>query len=86
VLGPADRGPVRAIFSSRVMIWLGLLSYGIYIWHEAWQDKWLEHTGDPMFGSPFWPMLAVTLVLTLASATVSWYLVEKPALRFKGRR
>ena len=86
VLGPADRGPVRAIFSSRIMIWLGLVSYGIYIWHEAWQDKWLEHTGDPMFGSPFWPMLAVTLVLTLASAAVSWYLVEKPALRFKGRR
>ena len=75
-----------AIFSSRIMIWLGLVSYGIYIWHEAWQDKWLEHTGDPMFGSPFWPMLGVTLVLTLASAAISWYLVEKPALRFKGRR
>ena len=86
VLGPADRGPVRGIFSSRIMIWLGLVSYGIYIWHEAWQDKWLERTGDPMFGSPFWPMLGVTLVLTLASAAISWYLVEKPALRFKGRR
>ena len=86
VLGPADRGPVRGIFSSRIMIWLGLVSYGIYIWHEAWQDKWLEHTGDPMFGSPFWPMLGVTLILTLASAAISWYLVEKPALRFKGRR
>jgi peptidoglycan/LPS O-acetylase OafA/YrhL len=86
VLGPSDRGPVHRVFSNRLMVWLGLLSYGIYIWHEAWQDKWLEHTGDPMFRSPFWPMLGATLVLTLASAAVSGYLIEKPALRFKGRR
>jgi peptidoglycan/LPS O-acetylase OafA/YrhL len=86
VLGPSDRGPVKALLRNRVMVWLGLTSYGIYIWHEAWQDKFLEWTGDPMFRSPFWPMLAVTLVLTLASAAVSWYLVERPALLLKGRR
>jgi peptidoglycan/LPS O-acetylase OafA/YrhL len=77
---------VHSIFGNRVMLWLGLISYGIYIWHEAWQDKYIGWVGDKPFLSPFWPMLAVTLVLTLASATVSWYVVEKPALRLKGRR
>jgi peptidoglycan/LPS O-acetylase OafA/YrhL len=86
VFGPARRGIVHSIFSNRLMIWLGLISYGIYIWHEAWQDKYLTWTGDQPFLSPFWPMLAATLALTLASAAVSWYLVERPALRLKGRR
>jgi peptidoglycan/LPS O-acetylase OafA/YrhL len=86
VLGRSEGGPVAALFRNRVMIWLGLTSYGIYIWHEAWQDKYLGWVGDPMFRSPFWPMLGVTVVLTLVSAAVSWYLVERPALLLKGRR
>jgi peptidoglycan/LPS O-acetylase OafA/YrhL len=86
VFGPQDRGLVPRLFANPVLIWLGLTSYGTYIWHEAWQERYLRWAGDEIFRSPFWQMLVVTIVLTLASAALSWYLVERPALLLKGRR
>jgi peptidoglycan/LPS O-acetylase OafA/YrhL len=86
VFGPQGRGVVQSIFANRVMLYLGLISYGIYIWHEAWQDKYLTWTHGKPFQSAFWPMLGVTLGLSVASATLSWFVIEKPALRLKGRR
>ena len=75
-------GPVRALFENPLVVWLGLVSYGIYIWHEAWQDVYLRWTDEGVFQSRFWQMLVFTVVLSTASAAVSWYLVERPALRY----
>jgi peptidoglycan/LPS O-acetylase OafA/YrhL len=36
-----------------------------------------------MFLAPFWQMLGVTVGLSIVVAAASWYLVERPALRFK---
>ena len=55
----------------------------IYIWHEAWQDLFLRWFHQRAFVTPFWQMLGFTVALTLVSAAISWYLVEKPALRLK---
>jgi peptidoglycan/LPS O-acetylase OafA/YrhL len=86
VFGPQHETLVRKFLRWRPVAYLGLISYGIYIWHEAWQDKWLHWRHDRIFLSPFWQMLGATLVLTLASAAASWYLVERPALRWSHRR
>ncbi len=65
--------------SSRVLVAAGTVSYGIYLWHflfierlSATQLWWTEGTN-----------LVLVLVLTLAVATGSWLVVERPLLRMK---
>lgn len=72
---------------SRPLAALGLVSYGVYLWH------WLVVHGIEIaagraapFGGPLGAPLAVTvtLIATLPFAILSWYLVESPALRLAG--
>ena len=62
-----------------VLRYLGRISYGIYIWQGFWQSTgpydqvhWLQRP----------PQSVVVILLT---ATMSWYLVERPFLRWKAR-
>ncbi|MEI7886469.1 MAG: acyltransferase [Actinomycetes bacterium] len=85
VLARSNRGLVTATAANPVAIWLGLVSYGIYIWHEAWQDIYLRLTDQQGLNANFLQMLLFTLALTMLSATISWYVVEKPAIRWGAR-
>jgi peptidoglycan/LPS O-acetylase OafA/YrhL len=40
---------------------------------------------DELFQTPYWQVVLPALVLTIATATVSYWLVEKPFLRLKDR-
>lgn len=82
VLARARSGPVTALFANPLMVWLGLVSYGIYIWHEAIQDLYLRVTDQPALGSSFRGMLVVTVVVSVVLAAISWYVVERPAMRW----
>jgi peptidoglycan/LPS O-acetylase OafA/YrhL len=80
-------GVVQRLLANRVLAWLGLISYGIFLWHAPIVFK-LETTGLgrlPLPGRPV-AIAAVTLALTLALATLSYYVVERPLLRLKDRR
>jgi peptidoglycan/LPS O-acetylase OafA/YrhL len=80
-------------------VWLGLVSYGIYLWHEEALDIYLKRYHRVAFqsGSAWhwtWPlgiqpsfgeMVVFMLALTIPIAAASYYLVERPALRLKGR-
>jgi len=61
----------------------GDLSYGIYIY--AWP---VQQIGVALLGrqTPYLALLFITILVTLVLAAASWYLVERPALRFKPRR
>jgi peptidoglycan/LPS O-acetylase OafA/YrhL len=56
----------------------GDLSYGIYLWHMGalllLQTWWRE--------APPWPFALAVLGLTLALSAASWFLVERPAIRW----
>ncbi len=81
------RGAIRRFLSARVMVWLGLISYGIYLWHEAWLTIYLRWRGFAFGGNGrLLEFLAITLVLTIPAAALSYYLIERPALRLKTRR
>jgi peptidoglycan/LPS O-acetylase OafA/YrhL len=85
VFGPQDRGSsrIRAFLQTRVMVYLGLISYGIYLWHEGWIDRYLQWTGVPAFATygsdiPFrWHTNSVisvpwfTFVLAVAALTIA---------------
>jgi peptidoglycan/LPS O-acetylase OafA/YrhL len=85
VFGPQPRGVVRRFLASPPMYALGLVSYGIYIWHQAWLGKALTWTGGTLFDAELWKVAGLGFVCTVATATASYLLVEKPILRVKDR-
>ena len=64
------------------MVWLGLVSYGVYLWHFSIAYA----VGEGGANESFWPTLVFTLGLAIPLGAVSWYLVERPMMRFKYRR
>jgi len=67
------------ILASRPALTVGRWSYGVFIWHLAVLSIVFPVFGIPAFGGHFWFVLAVTIVLSLAVASVSYALVEEPA-------
>jgi peptidoglycan/LPS O-acetylase OafA/YrhL len=83
VFGPPNRGVIRRFLTNGVVVWLGLISYGIYLWHEAALDAYSRWTDTLPFAGNFSSMLPVTLAATLVAAAISYYVIERPALRLK---
>jgi peptidoglycan/LPS O-acetylase OafA/YrhL len=78
-------GPWRATLLARGPAkWLGSISYGVYLIHfpvivflrmtERWPEG--DHLGR---------QLLTVMAITLPAATLSWFLVEKPAIRWARR-
>jgi peptidoglycan/LPS O-acetylase OafA/YrhL len=61
----------------------GLISYGVYLWHEGVLDVWMRTRDISPFVGAFLPMLAVAVAGTVVIATLSYVLVERPALSRK---
>jgi peptidoglycan/LPS O-acetylase OafA/YrhL len=68
---------VHTFLEFRPLVWVGRISYGLYLWHY------------PIFKASSllrlaWPLhLLVALTLTLAVTCLSYYVVERPALKLK---
>jgi peptidoglycan/LPS O-acetylase OafA/YrhL len=80
-------GIPRRILANPVLAWLGLISYGIFLYNWPVVVA-LDRGGvtDWWPGAPFLVLTSMTAVITVACATASYYLVERPILRFKYRR
>lgn len=96
VFGAQERGGVRAFLRWRPVVFLGTVSYGVYLWHEGWLDKWMSWTGRASLGdlvtghghyrvSTYPLILVLTIAGAVVCATLSYYLVERPILRLKDR-
>jgi peptidoglycan/LPS O-acetylase OafA/YrhL len=71
------RSPVRALLSLPVLVWIGTISYGLYLWHWPLQVALTPQRVG--FGGIRLDLLRIGL--TFAFATVSFYLVERPIRR-----
>ncbi|MEY2570741.1 MAG: hypothetical protein QOE63_1091 [Acidimicrobiaceae bacterium] len=85
VFGDQDRGIIRRVLRARVMALTGLISYGIYLWHEGVIDVWMRARDIAPFDGDFPSMLAVAVVGTIALAMLSYVVVERPLLNRKPR-
>ena len=85
-IGDHERGLVRRLLANRVLLFLGLVSYGIFLWHTAVIAQLASwDLGRIGFVSPYllWPL--TTLLATTAIATVSYYALERPVMRLRTR-
>jgi peptidoglycan/LPS O-acetylase OafA/YrhL len=79
VVGAEGGGAVRRLLAWRPLAWVGLISYGLYLWHlDA-----LRQLADS--GLPRLPAIVLGVALSLALGAASWYGIERHALRL-GRR
>ncbi|KGN38883.1 acyltransferase family protein [Knoellia subterranea] len=67
------------------MRWLGVISYGVFLWHLPVFMAIYDVTGVANFTGGLLPLLAVGLPITLLLSAVSHYWVEVPASRLAGR-
>ncbi|MGZ4268969.1 MAG: acyltransferase family protein [Solirubrobacteraceae bacterium] len=84
VIGTARGGPVRRLLANRTLAWLGLVSYGIYLWHDtvlALLARWHFDRIDVPHPFIAWPVAG--LAGAAAIAAVSWYAVERPILSLR---
>jgi peptidoglycan/LPS O-acetylase OafA/YrhL len=83
VFGPDDRGPIRRLLRFWPIASIGVISYGIYLWHLAWITeflKWSDHQSEVTL---FLSTVLVALTLSIFSASLSYFGMERPLLRWK---
>ena len=85
VIGPQHQGLVRRALQTRPLVFLGTVSYGIYLWHESWIESFLRWTGDRIFTISFPQLLVIVTLSATASAALSYYLIERPVIRGRAR-
>ena len=69
-----------------VVRWLGEISYAVFLWHVLVLQVTFAVLGLRLFDAPFGPVLALTTVVSVGLAHLSWTLVESPLLARAHRR
>lgn len=85
VVGEGQRGLPQRVLGTRVMAWLGLVSYGVFLYHLPISPKLLG-VQDHALVSPYLTYTAVVAAVAIACGAASYYLVERPVLRLKDWR
>lgn len=93
LIAPGGSGgprPVTAVLRSRPLVYVGTVSYGIYLWHFAVMHFYLQPDAIVNGGARplrefygvagFWELELVTVVGAVLIATLSYHLVELPAI------
>jgi peptidoglycan/LPS O-acetylase OafA/YrhL len=80
VVGAPAAGPAR-VLSWRPLVAVGRISYGLYLWH--WPIFLILNGGR--LDLPWLPLQLVRFAVTFAVATLSYALLERPALQLGSR-
>ena len=84
----AGAGVPRAFLALRPVAWVGLVSYGIFLWQFGVIQQFDEWGWNTWFGNGngFIPFTLVVLLALCVVAAFSYYVIERPFLSLKDRR
>lgn len=75
----SDRGLLRGALEFRPLVWVGRISYGLYLWHLPI----FSQLGSLKVQTSI--RIIVMFMAAIAVTSLSYYLLERPFLRFKSR-
>jgi peptidoglycan/LPS O-acetylase OafA/YrhL len=64
---------------------LGVISYGVHLWHLDLIHLVLQWTGWVPDQVPYWILALLVFAVSVAFASASYFAMERPLLRLKGR-
>jgi peptidoglycan/LPS O-acetylase OafA/YrhL len=76
-------GPALRWLSARPLVALGVISYGVYLWHLP---LLLAVRELGLLPATYAPRLALVLLLAIGAAALSWILLERPVMRYAASR
>ena len=82
VLGTDGVGTWRKMMASPLMVYLGTISYGIFLWHLFVLETTTHLLGIDRFTGWFWLVWPMTVVITIGIAHLSYVFIERPAIRY----
>ena len=83
--GDQTRGMLRRFLSHPILLWAGVVSYGLYLFHPVVLRK-LDDAGampDSSTIANWWGMLLLVVAITALLAAASWHFLERPILELK---
>lgn len=83
VFGDEHDGWIRRVCNHRVPHFLGEISFGVFCLHMLILRGVFRAFDLDVFEGRFTEVLITTMVLSIAAATLAYYVVERPMLRFK---
>ena len=91
VFGGESAGIPRRVLSTPFIAWLGLVSYGVFLWHQPILGKvsaaithWFHL--DPAGGLGLALLVVIGGTASVALGAASYYVVERPFLALKDAR
>ena len=89
--GDTREAPARgswwaAILGSSVVVYLGTISYGVFLWHLVLLRFIQNALGLQVFAGGFWVVWPLVVLASIAVASASWFILEKPVLNWAHRR
>jgi peptidoglycan/LPS O-acetylase OafA/YrhL len=82
VVGDHAGGLARTVLRWPVLMWIGLVSYGVYLWHITAVEQVQGRLDDLGLNSvPL--VLAFGILASCLAGALSYYVVERPAQRWK---
>ncbi len=81
VFGEADGGPVRRLLGTRMLSFVGLISYAFYLYHSIVIAQLNRFASDHGIGARYAFVVVLSLVVSMLCAVVSFYVLERPLMR-----
>lgn len=78
LIGKASYSQFPKILENRILVYLGRITYGLYVYHY-----FMPYIFERMFGVKGIALAPVYLLSTIAIASLSWFLFEKPVNSLK---
>jgi len=82
---PPSRSAWARLLAHPVVVYLGTISYGIFLWHLVLLRLIQGGLGIPVFGGGFWFLWPAVVLMSVLVASVSWFCVERPLQRWSHR-